>query len=72
MHRAAPGQLTAEPYAELLLAALDRGGRQAEALAVYTDTRRLLEQKLGAGPAARAPRHTLDVLAAAVEAEQCR
>nr|WP_234346261.1 BTAD domain-containing putative transcriptional regulator [Streptomyces sp. NRRL F-5755] len=34
----------------LLLSALYRGGRQAEALAVYTVTRRLLEQKLGVGP----------------------
>ncbi|RSO09659.1 hypothetical protein DMH18_16060 [Streptomyces sp. WAC 06783] len=34
----------------MLLPALYRGGRQAEALAVYTDTRQLLEQKLGAGP----------------------
>ncbi|MFI2235621.1 BTAD domain-containing putative transcriptional regulator [Streptomyces chrestomyceticus] len=56
----------------MLLSALHRGGRQVEALAVCTDTLRLLEQKLGAGPAARAPSHTWDVLMAAVEAEQCR
>nr|WP_078657820.1 bacterial transcriptional activator domain-containing protein [Streptomyces rimosus] len=34
----------------MLLQALYRGGRQVEALAVYTNTRQLLEQKLGAGP----------------------
>ncbi|WP_078882494.1 BTAD domain-containing putative transcriptional regulator [Streptomyces rimosus] len=34
----------------MLLSALYRGGRQVEALAVYTETRGLLEQKLGAGP----------------------
>ncbi|MEU7261920.1 bacterial transcriptional activator domain-containing protein [Streptomyces rimosus] len=34
----------------MLLQALYRGGRQIEALAVYTNTRRLREQKLGVGP----------------------
>ncbi|MFI9228435.1 BTAD domain-containing putative transcriptional regulator [Streptomyces rimosus] len=34
----------------MLVPVLYRGGRQVESLAVYTNTRRLLEQKLGAGP----------------------
>ncbi|UZJ30902.1 AfsR/SARP family transcriptional regulator [Streptomyces endophytica] len=41
-----------ERLRELLMLALYRSGRQAEALAVYTDTRRLLDDELGVEPCA--------------------
>jgi DNA-binding SARP family transcriptional activator len=39
-----------ERFRELLMLALSRSGRQAEALAVYTDSRRLLIDELGVEP----------------------
>ncbi|WP_171172294.1 BTAD domain-containing putative transcriptional regulator [Streptomyces sp. I05A-00742] len=59
-HAEAVSELTAltaahplrERLRELLMLALYRGGRQAEALAVYTDTRRLLDDELGVEPCA--------------------
>ncbi|MEU1814722.1 BTAD domain-containing putative transcriptional regulator [Streptomyces roseifaciens] len=57
-HAEAVSELTAltaahplrEPLRELLMLALYRNGRQAEALAVHADTRRLLAEELGVGP----------------------
>ncbi|MFC5143084.1 AfsR/SARP family transcriptional regulator, partial [Streptomyces aureoversilis] len=57
-HAEAVSELTAltaahplrERLRELLMLALYRNGRQAEALAVYADTRRLLADELGVGP----------------------
>ncbi|GHH78668.1 hypothetical protein GCM10018793_29750 [Streptomyces sulfonofaciens] len=85
-HRTAAGELTAltavhplrERLRSLLMTALYRSGRQAEALAVYEDTRRLLTDELGVEPGAELQQlhqrilQADPVLAAAVEPSAAR
>ncbi|MFF0740896.1 BTAD domain-containing putative transcriptional regulator [Streptomyces sp. NPDC004111] len=59
-----------ERLRELLMLALYRCGRQAEALAVYTDTRRLLADELGVDPRAELSRLQQRILAADAELAQ--
>ncbi|WKX72100.1 BTAD domain-containing putative transcriptional regulator [Streptomyces sp. XD-27] len=69
-HAEAVSELTAltaahplnERLRELLMVALYRSGRQAEALAVYADTRRLLAAELGIAPGERLTETRLRVL----------
>ncbi|MFF9865229.1 BTAD domain-containing putative transcriptional regulator [Streptomyces sp. NPDC013953] len=74
-HAEAVSELTAltaahplrERLRELLMLALYRSGRQAEALAVYADTRRLLADELGVDPAPELSRLQQRILQADVE-----
>ncbi|MFE5853276.1 BTAD domain-containing putative transcriptional regulator [Streptomyces sp. NPDC056500] len=74
-HAEAVSELTAltathplrERLRELLMLALYRSGRQAEALAVYADTRRLLAEELGVDPRAELSRLQQRILQADAE-----
>ncbi|MFJ5098462.1 BTAD domain-containing putative transcriptional regulator [Streptomyces sp. NPDC088557] len=74
-HAEAVSELTAltaghplrERLRELLMLALYRSGRQAEALAVYADTRRLLADELGVDPAPELSRLQQRILQADAE-----
>jgi DNA-binding SARP family transcriptional activator/predicted negative regulator of RcsB-dependent stress response len=74
-HAEAVSELTAltaahplrERLRELLMLALYRSGRQAEALAVYADTRRLLADELGVDPAPELSRLQQRILRADAE-----
>ncbi|MEU8522651.1 BTAD domain-containing putative transcriptional regulator [Streptomyces sp. NBC_01216] len=77
-HAEAVSELTAltaahplrERLRELLMLALYRSGRQAEALAVYADTRRLLADELGVDPCAELSRLQQRILRADAELDR--
>ncbi|MET9619984.1 BTAD domain-containing putative transcriptional regulator [Streptomyces sp. NPDC006464] len=77
-HAEAVSELTAltaahplrERLRELLMLALYRSGRQAEALAVYADTRRLLADELGVDPCAELSRLQQRILQADAELDR--